>query len=162
MSAVRTSLLVARGPRWPLRRILAVTRGRHEDLGVAEWAAILAKSSGASITLQVVMPELPTACESYVRGAIMLQGRELSMPLGRQLQALRELHPAWAQTGVLRCRSGSPTAQVRREVADLDPDLVITGPDSASWLSRRLTGCLACGLVRDGERPVLVARSRSG
>lgn len=158
LSSTTGSLLTASSPRWPIRRILAVTRGRPQDDAVSAWSARLACASGATITVLFVQPELPAACACCLPGVALAHGTTYGMRLSRQVASLDEHVPGWSWTGHVRCRSGSPCDQLRREIAEKEPDLVITGADARSWLDRRVTGCLTGELIRWAARPVLIAR----
>src|SRR5574341_1013942 len=55
---IPTSVLIPRHPRWPLQRILLVTRGQESDDSAVEWAIRLARPSGAAVTVLAVQPAI--------------------------------------------------------------------------------------------------------
>ncbi len=158
---VPTSLLVARRPRWPLRRILLVIRGHETDDRAFDWIARLARPSGATVTVLAVVPPVPV----MYRGAIRMQQGlpallATNTTLGRQMRRIVRRLVNWQIEGTLRLREGTPDYQIRRELLEGDYDLItITAETHGRWL-RRLVGDVIGPLLRWADRPVLIAKPK--
>jgi nucleotide-binding universal stress UspA family protein len=148
------SVLVARQPRWPIQRILLITRGQQPDQGVEAWLRPLARPSRAIVTILALQPPIPTAAIQALYGRGLADWLETDTPLGQQLRGL-------VDGGIecqLRFQSESPAWQMQQEVAEVDPDLIVMAADPADWWERRLLGEWVNPLLSWADRPVLVAR----
>ncbi len=156
---VRTSLLISRRPRWPLRRMLLITRGYETDDVAVDWAIRLAQPSNAAVTVLAVLPDMPAMCNQAARMQCGLADwLATDTPLGRQLRRIVHRLVNWGTEGTLRFRQGSPDRQIQCEVAAGDYDLILIAADHSSWWLRRLLGELVCPLLRWTDRPVFVAK----
>lgn len=156
---VPTSLLVARRPRWPLRRMLLVMRGEETDDEAVDWMVRLAQPSSAAVTVLAVVPPLPAMYHDMARmeqGLAALLATDTA--LGRQMRRVARRLVNWEIEGTLRLRQGPPDWQIRREVAEGDYDLIaIAAEPHGPWL-RRLLGEVIGPLLRCADRPVLIAK----
>jgi nucleotide-binding universal stress UspA family protein len=156
---VSSSLLVARRPRWPLKRILLVTRGYETDDVAIDWILRLAQPSQAVVTVLAVVPDMPSM---YNQAARMQCGvadwLTTDTPLGQQLRRISQRLANWETHSTLRFRQGSPQRQIQCEVTEVDYDLIVIAADHSSWWLRRLTGELVPPLLHWVDRPVLVAK----
>jgi nucleotide-binding universal stress UspA family protein len=150
-----TSLLIARRPRWPLRRILFVTRGHEMDGVAVQWVVALARASRAAITVLVIQPPLSAVDSQALCRADWLAS---DTPLGRQLRPLARGLGNWQTSGRLHFRPGLPGYQVKAEVTEGDPDLIVIATDPENWWLRRLVGEMVKPLLDWIDRPVLVAK----
>lgn len=154
-----TSVLMARRPRWPLRRMLLITRGYETDDIAVDWIIRLAQPSKVAVTVLGLVPDMPAMCNQAAR---MQHGLAdwlaTDTPLGRQSRRMAQRLVNWETEGTLRFRQGSPDRQIQREVTEVDYDLIVIADDHSSWWSRRLLGELVTPLLRWVDRPVLVAK----
>lgn len=156
---VAASVLVARGPRWPINRVLLVTRGGPQHEHVVRWVDRLADRSSFALVTLLVVPEMAPATHR----ALELACASVGWPHGAMLSCGAIVGscgpPARRNTRTsTRCRPGSPEAQVRREVQESDPDFIVVGAGFGGWGSRRLLGGLCGALLGWADRPVLVAK----
>jgi hypothetical protein len=157
------SLLLARQPRWPLRRILTILRGETGDDAAIEWTLRLAAAAGAGVRLLAVIPPLP---------GLYNIGGEVQAPLDLLLLVnsttgccLRRQVRRLCQAGVaaeLGAQPGAPDEQIETEVRRSAPDLVVIAAESTGHLWRLWMGELVRPLLRRLDRPLLVARPAAG
>ncbi len=147
-----------RGPRWPMQRILLVTRGQENDNCAMEWAIRLARPSRAAVTVLAVQPALATAQSDLLQMGGMLDWSTTATPLGRQLRKLEFELDNWLMVGKLRFRRGSLENQIRTEVTEGSYDLIVLAADPAEWWQRRIPGELVEPLLQWADRPVLIAK----
>lgn len=153
-----TSVLIARRPRWPLRRILLVTRGQCLDIVAADWVVRLAQPSRAAVTVLAVQPPMSGTESQALAGGGLADWLTTDTPLGRELRQIAQHLVNWEIDGKLRFRQGLPDWQIKSEVAEGDYDLIIIAADPADWWLRRLLGRLVSPLLGWIDRPVLVAK----
>jgi nucleotide-binding universal stress UspA family protein len=152
------SVLAARSPRWPLKRILLVTRGLGLDDVAVEWVTRLARPAGAAVTVLAVQPPLSGADSRALGRGGLADWLTTDTPLGRQLRQIGQQLVMWEIEGKLHFRQGLPDWQIKAEVLDGDPDLIVVAADPSDWWERRLLGRLVGSLLAWVNRPVLVAR----
>lgn len=154
------SVLFARHPRWPLRRILLVVRLDDSDRAALSWVRRLAVPVWTSVTILPVAPPFPRLYQRRVPSLASveaLMGPE-SEP-GRRLQEnAAELRRGHLQ-GDIHCHAGSPIDQVRREVTAHGYDLILMADEPSGRMHRWLMGELVGPLLSWVDRPVLVAKS---
>jgi nucleotide-binding universal stress UspA family protein len=156
---VPTSVLIARRPRWPLRRMLLITRGYETDNVAVDWIIRLAPSSNAAVTVLAVLPDMPAMCNQATRMQCGLADwLATDTPLGRQLRRISRRLVNWETESMLRFRQGSPERQLQCEVTERNHDLIVIAADHTSWWSRRLLGELVTPLLRWVDWPVLIAK----
>ena len=158
---IPTSLLFMRSVRWPLKRILFVVRQECAETNEAalEWVGRLARPSGASVTVLVIVPPVPVMynqLERFRQGLTALLSADSA--LGREMRKIARHLADWDIEGTLRLRQGPPGWQLRLSVAEGDYDLLIVGADSSNRWLRWLTGGQVNPLLRWADRPVLVAK----
>jgi nucleotide-binding universal stress UspA family protein len=156
------AVLIARQPRWPLKRILLVLWGAETDNAAVDWVLRLARASASVVTVLAVVPPVPAM---YERRASMDQSLPVLLsaqtPLGRQMrQAARQL-VEWEIEGTLRLRQGPPDQQIRRELAEKDYSLIGLAAQPGRRWQRWLEGDLVRALLQWADQPVLVARPRT-
>jgi len=143
-----TSLLIAQQPRWPLRKILLIIRGKESDDVAVDWTVRLARPSGAVVTILTMVPPGPAI---YPGTAHMQQGVAALLAgnsaLGLQMRQAAQRLADWEIESTLRLRQGPPDWLVHREVAEGDYDLIVVAArNRCRWLQRA------------DHRPVLIAR----
>ncbi len=156
---VAASLLVARRPRWPLKRVLLVVQGEEMDRVAVDWAVRLAQPSGAAVTVLAVVPPVPAMYGGWAR---MQQGLETLLAtdtaLGRQMRRVARWLVEWEVEGTLRLRQGAPDRQIQCEVSEEDYDLIVLAARPHQWWRRWLLGDRAVSLLHWADRPVLIAK----
>jgi len=155
---IPTSLLFARQPRWPLRRLLLILKGEVGEERGLSWVLRLAKPAAAIVNLLLVFPGSTWLYNRESRawqGAGALLGAET--PLGQAaLQAAQQLAEAGIP-GQLCVRQGHPTEQIRAEIATGNYDLVVMcgRAGEVGWW----TGELVAPTLRWLDRPLLLVRT---
>lgn len=155
-------ILIARHPRLPLEKILLITRGQTIDNPAIVWGVRLARPSGAAVTVLAVQPTLSGLTSRALAKAGLADWLTSETPLGCQLRQITRERVDGDHEGRLRFRDGSPDEQIRHEVFESEPDLIIIAADSPNWLMRRVPGPLIGPLLGWADRPVLVARAGRG
>ncbi len=162
---IPTSLLLVRGFRWPLQRILLVIRQHSTETNEAalEWATSLARPAQAAVTVLAVAPPAPALCsreEGMQQGLNALLSADTT--LGREMHRVARHLVDRDVEATLRLRQGPPGWQLRLEVAAGDYDLIIVGADSSNRWLRWLMGGQVNPLLRWADRPVLIAKPTPG
>jgi len=150
---IPTSLLLVRGFRWPLQRILLVVRQHSTETNEAalEWATSLARPAQAAVTVLAVAPPAPALCsreEGMQQGLTALLSADTT--LGREMHRVARHLVDRDVEATLRLRQGPPGWQLRLEVAAGDYDLII-GPDYRRRRFQQSLVALADG--RPGQPP---------
>lgn len=151
------SVLVARRPHWPLRRILLILRGHESDEAAIQWVGRLAVSTQAQL---FVLPIVPAAPNLYRHGNIPLPPEILLAPntySGQQLHRLLALSKQWGLRTLLLLRATPPAERIRWAILQSRCNLVIISKEPGDWFHRWFFGTLTGLLLRGLERPVLLA-----
>jgi nucleotide-binding universal stress UspA family protein len=156
---IGASLLVARQPRWPLKRLLLIVRGEEMDNAALDWVVRLARPSGAVVTVLTVVPPMPAMYDRCAR----LQHRldtllTTDTSLGRQMRQAARWLVEWELEGTLRLRQGAPNQQIGLEVAEGDYDLLVVAARPYGRWRRWLTEGWVISLLRWIDRPLLIAK----
>lgn len=162
---IPTSLLLLRGFRWPLHRILLVVRQHSAETNEAalEWATSLARPAQAAVTVLAVAPPAPalsSRAEGIQPGLTALLSADTT--LGREMHRVARRLVDRDVEATLRLRQGPPGWQLRLEVAAGDYDLIIVGADSSNRWLRWLMGRQVNPLLHWADRPVLIAKPTPG
>jgi nucleotide-binding universal stress UspA family protein len=158
----QTSLLVIKGDRSSLSRILICASG-SEYGHLSVWAgAALACGAGAQATILHVVDALPsmyTGLEQMEETlAELLQS---DSERSRELRWAAEVVRTECEISEIKLRRGIVADELLREGKDGDHDLIVLGSSKAAGgLVRVLMGDLSRELVTRAERPVLVIRPR--
>lgn len=159
-----TSVLITRQPRWPLKRILLVSRGYHTDNLAVDWLVRLVQPSKALTTILALTPGSSASCQRAA--TTMPHGLAdwlaSDTPLGHQLRRISEQMMNWEIQGRLRFRQGAPVEQIEQEITEEDYSLVIIAADPDDWWQRRLLGEVVNPLLHWINCPVLVAKCLAG
>ncbi len=162
------SLLLARRPRWPLRRMLLVMQGEEMDDVVVDWVVRLARPSAATVT--VLRWVLPTSTQCS-RETSVQQGLNALLTtdtaLGQQMHRVSQRLVNWEIESTLRLYQGPPDQRIRREVAEGNYDLIAVaaepfgsspGIEPHDQWSCRLQREWIASLLRWADQPVLIVR----
>jgi nucleotide-binding universal stress UspA family protein len=155
------SVLVARQPRRPIKKILLVTRGCETDNIAVDWLVRLAQPDKATVT---VLALVPTSAVMYQHAATymphgLVDWLTTDTPLGHQLRRITQQLANWEVEGTLRFRQGSLERQIQSEVDAGDYDLIVIAADASEWWLRRLLGEVVNPLLHWADRPVLIAKT---
>ncbi len=155
----KAPMLVARQPRWPLKRILLVVRADGQDATAVTWAGRLAQATHAAVTLLAMVPALPAMYGPQFQqqaGVDVLLAPTTSS--GGQLRTLAQ-HLADNQINTaLHLRPGEPIWQLRWEMAENNPDLVVLAEEPRPRWPAWLHSELVLPLLDWIDRPLLVTR----
>jgi len=152
------SVLVVRQPRQGIQRILFVTREQRLDEVAIDWLVPLAQTSGAAVTVLVVLPQAPPMYHHGLRQGGLTYWLTSDTPLGWQLRQISRRLANWDIRLKLQFRPGLPNEQIEHQVEEDNPDLIILAADPPSWWQRRIPGMLVDPLLQGIDRPVLVAK----
>ncbi len=162
------ALLLARGPRWPLRRILLIAQGEARDEAAVDWVVRLAGPVAAAVTvLTWLLPQSPPGSQEAPPHPGLNTLLTTDTALGQQMHRLAQKLVNWEIQSTLRLYQGWPDHQIRREVSAGDYDLIaIAAPpvtparDVAppGWEGRSPADELVASLLHWANRPVLIAR----
>lgn len=154
-----SSLLCARKPRWPLKKILLVIRGEGADETAIDWTLRLAKQSGASVTVLPLIAHFPTIYAHMRPTMPALLTTEDT--LGRKLRSVAHRLVDWEIEGSLRIREEMPSQQIRCETIEGNHDLIVIATEPPNRLRRWMVGELVDPLLSWADRPVLIAKSHN-
>ncbi len=157
MSTARApdALLVARQPRWPLRRLLAVIRGDDVDAATIDWVARLTGPSQAAVTVLAVAPASATLRAEEGMPAL-LTARTV---LGRRMRQAAQRLAAMEAEGRLHLCQGAADVEIGRELREVEYDLLIVGTKAQARAAYWRTGQLIEALLPDVYCPVLIVKS---
>lgn len=153
------STLVARRPRWPLRKILLVIRNAASDDTAVRWVTRLADPARTTVTLLVLHPYGPVLASREMRmqqGLSALTAHDGHLPAAVCRAANRLLNQRIES--YLRFRGEPADLQLHHELKDNDYDLTVVAAEPHDWWLRRLLGELVAPLLKMSNRPVLIAR----
>lgn len=153
-----TSVLVARPPHRQIAKILMLARGQEFDRLAADWLMRFAKLERIEVTVLVLLPHAPAIYSHLLHKIGVSQWLVSDTPWSELLRRINRDLPRWQVDDHLKFRSGSPDDQVRTEIEESDPDLIIVGADPVSWWQRRIVGALVDQLLEGIDRPILVAK----
>jgi len=166
----RTPVLIVKGQRPGVRRVLACTGGEAPGERVARWSGQVAHWLGAEVTVLHVMSQLPLSS-----GAALDELRETAeqaiaggtregVHLAREMELLREQGVTTAMRSKLR--HGLVLEEIAAEASKGDYDLVVIGAHQApdlpgGWAGFKeyLLDDVADQIISAVNRPVLVVRS---
>jgi nucleotide-binding universal stress UspA family protein len=118
-------LLILRGDKLKMNRILLVLRGHSPDESALEWIIPLARAASASVTLLAVAPLMLPLYTREIRrfqGVAMLLSPDSG--IGEHVMACSQRLVAAGVAGNLKLRQGSPRDQIASEAADGDYDMI--------------------------------------
>lgn len=164
----RSPLLIVKGERTSLRRILVCTGGEAVAEANARLGGTIAAATETAVTLLHVMSQLPLVAEAKIEDLqesadeAIASGTREGRHLERGLALLREA----GASGELRpkIRRGFVVDEILSEVEEGDYDLVVIGahqaPRDAAWRELRelLIDDVADQIISHCQRPVLVVR----
>lgn len=154
-----TSLLILRGLRWPLRKILLVLRDSEFDHAAIAWMGRIASKSSAAVTVLPILAPLPHLFDRISfeqRWLIHLLNNEC--PLSERLRRVFQCFEDQKIQGSLRFRHGTIAEQMSKEIGNGSYDLIITAADTTQSIMHRMMGELVNPLLSLSDVPVLIAK----
>jgi nucleotide-binding universal stress UspA family protein len=160
IKAVGPPVLVVIGSRASLKRILVCSGGEKYIDAAVEFAGMLAKEAGATVTLFHVMAEPPPVYSDLIR---MEEDINLLLhsntDLGQNLRREKEFLERMGVDGEVRLRHGLVISEVMKEIRRGDYDLVVTGSSPVHGTLRTyIMGNITREIVNRADCPVLVVR----
>jgi nucleotide-binding universal stress UspA family protein len=160
-------LLIVKGRRLAVKKILACTAGGRPGEVCAQWGGRFASWTGASVTVLHVMSQLAladtsklddlqdTAEEAIAQNTREGQHLQRGVALAREAGAKAEVAP--------KLRHGLVLDEILAEIESGDYDLVVIGahhPPTGDLWRRLLLDDVADQIIHECPRPVLVVRAR--
>ena len=158
---VTTSLLVARTPRSPLRKLLLIVRIEETDDTAVDWVIRLARTGEVAVK---VLPVVPGMLQLYDHGLARGHSKQALLAddshAGAQLLRLTRRLAYHSIDCEVRSKQGEAHEPIRQEVEGEDYDLVVIGAESHERLRRWLLGELVRTMLHWIDTPLLIARPR--
>jgi nucleotide-binding universal stress UspA family protein len=140
---------------WPISKILLVLPELNggTDLAIS-WAARLARSTQALVTVLPVLPPIPLCYGSFLRHNLeeILTGND---PLGQKMQEITSRFIDENVIGIYKMRDGDPLVQIRDEVLTSDPDIIIIPAQLGKGMKSWMTEDLGSILFKSSIKPLL-------
>jgi nucleotide-binding universal stress UspA family protein len=156
---VPACVLLVQRPHWPLERILLILQGEDIDQDSADWAAHLARLSGAEFTALLTVPPVPAMYSGIRRLETRLPDVLLSKSaLGQRLRRVAKRLEHRGISGTFKLQQGAPGWEMKREMAEGRYDLIVIGAEGQGWLERSLKESLVNLLLSVADCPVLVVK----
>jgi nucleotide-binding universal stress UspA family protein len=156
------SVLLVKGGRAELKKILVCTAGGEPGLRDVALAGHVAGRTGAAITILHVMSQMPLSENAYLpdlrASAEDLMARQTRE--GVHLQAALQLLGLPTIDRAVKVRHGFVIDEILAEVQEGDYDLLVVGAHVARGLSRWLLDNVTARLLEETHLPVLVVRER--
>jgi nucleotide-binding universal stress UspA family protein len=153
----RSTLLLARSPRWPIRRILLLLRCEAADLEALSWVRRFSTPYATGVTALTLIPPVP-AMYAGLRRMEVDMGDVLSTnsKLGVHLRTVAARLAHWQIEGHLRIRQGAPEGALLAELDNGEFDLLAAGGQACSPIKRYLIPDLAEMALDLSPLPVLI------
>jgi nucleotide-binding universal stress UspA family protein len=153
------SILVARKPRWPLRRILLVLKNVNGDQASVDWTIRIAQPSFADVTVLPLTMPIPVIYEQiYQIRSSIADLLTSGSTIGRNLRQVARRLVDSEINSTMRIRPEPLEYQVRFELAERAYDLVVIASEPDSPLSRLVNGDVISPLLSCANCPILVAK----
>lgn len=167
----RIPVLIVKGKRAAVRRMLACTGGDVRGERAARWGGQIAHWLNAEITVLHVMSQMALSPRAKLDELFetaeqaMAQGTREGQHLSREMDVLRE--QGVAASARPKLRHGLVVDEIVAEASEGDYDLVIIGaheapemPQGWAWLSHYAFDDVADQIISAVNRPVLVVRGK--
>jgi nucleotide-binding universal stress UspA family protein len=158
----KPSVLIAREPQWPLRKILIVLGCENRDHVTLDWIMKLAIPSQAEVTILAPIPPVPRMYHG-------LPGMSVEIPkiindksaLGEHLECLVGRLEAHGVNAELKVPEGDPKWVIYQEVIEEDYDLIAVTAEPDDWFKRILLRSVVDPVLGSANRPIFIARPLS-
>jgi len=152
-----TSMLVAREPRHPIKKILLIFRAAESDQTAVAWACRLAKNRDIKISCLPIVPSQPGM---YRLGKTIQPQEKIILAEGSAtLNILQRFMGQFRQAGIqfeIKLQEGEPLDQIEQAIAAEDHDLVIIAEEPYGRLQRFFLGEIITPLLHALDRPILI------
>ena len=158
----KCSVLLVRGQRTDLKKVLVCTAGGEPGLRDVALAGQVASLTQATVTVLHVMSQIALTEKGY-QPDLEARAKDLiarQTPEGVHLQAALDLLQAQNVTGRAKVRHGLVVDEIVAEAREGDYDLLAIGAHLAQGLSRWLLDDVTRHLLEAIQRPMLVVRDR--
>lgn len=160
LTRAKCSVLVVKGDRISLSKILICTGGKAYAEPAIEMGSQIAEAAGARVTLLHVtapVPAMYTGLEEIEERLVQLL--QTNTPQAQHLKRGAEILESHSVEGELKLRHGVPEEEIQREAQKGDFDLIVLGSSRARGpLAGYYWGDVARSVVNRVQRPVLVVR----
>lgn len=154
------SLLFVHKPRLPLKKLLLVINHVGTDDNAIDWAVLLARRSGAAITILPILAPIPLMYSGFNRLRHNLPTLlTTNCPLGRKMRQIVRRLNEWEIDGTLRLRGEDPEWQIRAELLEGDYDLIIIACERHNRLVDYVCGGFMKSILDWAEQPVLIPKT---
>ncbi len=156
---LNTSLLIAREPRQPIKKILLLMRAEESDAAAVAWVCRLAANRDMQVTCLPVIPAQPGL---YRYGKplqphqtmVLAEGTSSAENLNRFVRQLDRERVNY----VMCLQAGEPQSQIKQALDAAEYDLVIIAAEPYGRMQRFLLGELVTPLLHWLDRPILIAK----
>jgi len=163
LTHARCSVLVVKGDRASLSKILVCTGGKAYAEPAIEMGTQMAEAAGAQVTLLHVtapVPAMYTGLEEIEEH--LVEFLQADTPQAKHLKRGAEILESHSVEGELKLRHGVPEEEIQREVQKGDFDLIVLGSSRARGpLVSYFWDDVARSVVNRVKRPVLVVRPKN-
>lgn len=141
-----------------IKKILLATDGSDATIKVDEWAAMIAKATGAHI---VIVTAYNPPMTIRKRGSVMVE--ELRQKYEQEAKEIvAEVEDDLAKLGVTATSGlaveGPPAESILKACEEVQPDLIVMGAGGETELKDFLLGSVAERVVRHCEVPVTIVK----
>lgn len=160
IDALPACMLVVRSPRWPLEKILLVLRdGSERHDSAVDWSLRLAQASHSKLTVMPLVPPVPEMYGSCIQHRLpaLLAAND---PLGKKFRWIAHRFTSGEITGTFKLRHGLPMDQLRSELQEGDPDLIILPAETQNQVERWIVGEVINPLLDWVDRPLLITKPK--
>ena len=157
----KSSFLIARRVRLPIKKVLCVLRGQPSDLVSARWVTRLTHSTDCSVDVVVIVPQVPLMYAGMKKMQISLDEilREKSLP-GRHLRRAVGYLSNWEIKTTMRLLPGYSPLNIEADFGKAPPDLIVISTHEPRFSLGVLLDDLVDTLVCRGETSTLIGRSQ--
>ncbi|MEN8172302.1 MAG: hypothetical protein ABFS03_05420 [Chloroflexota bacterium] len=157
----KNSVLVARSPRWPIRKILLVLRHDGSDQPGIDCCLDIAKRTEAEVTiLPLILPSRDLYQQAGPACHHLSDLLSTSHNLGSKLRSALQIFVHEGIPSTLRLREEPPFYQIRSEAEDSDYDLIIVGAQMRNRVQLLTRHGIIPNILVWVDRPTLIARFR--
>jgi nucleotide-binding universal stress UspA family protein len=155
----KSSVLIAREPQSPLKKILVVLGGENRDHVTLDWIMKLAIPSQAEVTLLAAIPPVPRMYQGLPEMSVeipkILEGKSA---LGNHLECLVGRLEAHGVDVALRIPEGDSKWVIHQEMIEGDYDLVAVAAEPDDWFKKVLLRSVVDPVLGFTNKPIFIAR----
>jgi nucleotide-binding universal stress UspA family protein len=157
------SILLARQPIWPIKKILLVLRNENRDHIAVDWILKMSLPKDAIVTILVPIPQVPRMYQGFPEMEIQIHSiLRGNSALGELLRSIIARLESQGREVHLHILEGAVRNVIQQEVVEDDHDLIAIAAEPESWFIRRLMGSIIDLVLDYARRPIFIAKSLSG